>query len=75
MGFNPNAYIFEDGVGPVVLTLEVSGLAVGAILECPVDVNVIYNDGPKASKLRVGLTVANPEGVPWFPWKPPLKVY
>lgn len=52
MGFDPSVYNFNGGAGAVTLTLVVSGLGTG-ILECDVDVTVVYNDGPKASKLLI----------------------
>ena len=42
--------MFNGGMGDVSLTLVVSGLGSG-VLECPVDVSIVYTDGPKASKL------------------------
>ena len=50
VGFRPSEYIFNDGMGPVSLMLVVSGLDAG-ILECTVNVTLVYTDGPKASKL------------------------
>ena len=43
-------YSFNGGMGSVELTLVVSGLVGAGILECDVDVSVLFIDGPKASK-------------------------
>ena len=40
--------------GYVNVTLETSGLG-GGVLECDVDVMLLFSDGPKASKLMVAL--------------------
>ena len=47
VGFDPSTYDFIGGMGAVSLMLVVSGLNNG-ILECDVDVTVVYTDGPKA---------------------------
>ena len=41
-------------MGPVTLTLVVSGLVGAGILECDVNVSVLFTDGPKASKFLEG---------------------
>ena len=48
VAFVPDSYMFPGGSGENMLILEVSGLGSG-VLECEVDVNIVYNDGPKAS--------------------------
>ena len=48
VGFSQPVYQFMGGMGAVELMLVVSGLGAG-ILECDVDVSIIYTDGPKAS--------------------------
>ena len=50
VGFDPNMYMFNGGMGDVSLMLVVSSLGSG-ILECPVNVSIVYTDGPKAGKL------------------------
>lgn len=55
MGFSPNVYNFNGGMGDVDLTLEVSNLVDSGILECDVDVTVNLMDGPKASKFLLWL--------------------
>ena len=54
VGFQPVYYNFNGGMGPVNLTLVVSGLVGAGILECDVDVSVLFTDGPKASKFLEG---------------------
>ena len=50
VGFEPANYTFNEGMGQVTLTLVVSGLVGAGILECDVNVSVLFTDGPKASK-------------------------
>ena len=52
--FEPANYTFNEGMGPVTLTLVVSGLVGAGILECDVNVSVLFTDGPKASKFLEG---------------------
>ena len=52
VGFNPATYMFADEDASQFLTLVVSDLAPG-VLECDVDVEIAYNDGPKASKFHM----------------------
>ena len=46
-------------MGPATLTLVVSGLVGAGILECDVNVSVLFTDGPKASKFLEGLRISS----------------
>ena len=46
-------------MGPATLTLVVSGLVGAGILECDVNVSVLFTDGTKASKFLEGLRISS----------------
>ena len=52
VGFAPDTYMFPDQTADVNLMLVVSGLSPG-VLECDINVEISYNDGPKASRLPI----------------------
>ena len=54
VGFEQASYKVTEDDGYVNVTLETSGLG-GGVLECDVDVMLLFSDGPKASKLIVAL--------------------